>query len=162
MARRDPQVKVGLNAKIESVQFLAIETDGSVDFIEGAPLALNSTTGLAQTAVAGDVVFINFLDSQRSDIEFLQNDPFNTDLPTVSLQSGGLSGIQGQVDVGLLAEAWDGGVLPAIGDFVTITNGLFASAGAAPAAGTDVYGKVYRYNQDRAYFVFDSVPRNIS
>lgn len=160
MARRDSQSTVALNAKIEAVHLRAIETDGTFTPVEGQPIAY-SAAGVAVAASAGDVVFVNFVDPARSDVAFSQNDPFNTDLTAVSIQSGGLTGIQGPVDLGLPASAWDGGVLPTVGQYVVISNDLFSAQSGLNPGGTGdvfVYGRVYRIDQGRAYFIFNSNP----
>lgn len=162
MARRDSQSTVALNAKIEAVHLRAIETDGAFTPVEGQPIAY-SAAGVAEKAVAGDVVFVNFVDPARSDVAFSQNDPFNTDHDSISVQSGGLTGIQGPVDLGLPASAWEGGALPTVGQFVVINaSGLFEGVAAPSATGgpavTYYYGQVYRIDQGRAYFIFTSNP----
>lgn len=161
MARKTTQTVVALNAKLESVNLLAIETDGSVVIDEGMPVSLAAATGLAKLSVDGEVVFVNFVDSARTDVEFLQGDPYDTTAPTASVQSGGLSGIQGQgTDIGLPAASWDGGALPAVGEYVTIASNKFAGVAAFSGVGTThySYGRVYRIKEGRAFFLFSSSP----
>jgi hypothetical protein len=159
MARKTTQTRVALNAKLESVNLQAIQTNGSVAFEEGWPVALDASTGMAARPAAGatSVVYVNFVDSTRTDTEFLQRDPFDTTSPQASIQSGGLSGIQGVHDIGLPADAWDSGALPAVGTLVQVAaSGQFTSITAVAAARH--YGVIYRVKENRAFFHFHSTP----
>ena len=88
---RKTQSTVALNAKISSVNLQAIPTDGSASFAEGAPLARDSTTYKAIAPTGGDTyqaVYVNYVDSARSDITFTQGDPSgDATAPSRSIQS---------------------------------------------------------------------------
>lgn len=171
MARKS-QTTVGLNSKLTAVNLMAIPFDGADTFLEGAPVIINSTTGNADVpdayspaiAATYQTVFINFVDSSRSDIEFLQGDAFDATAPTVSIAGGGLTGIVGNgLDIGLPASCWNhSGSLPTIGYKVSVSNGASAKGtlwqGYSPAVKGKFHGVVYRHYNSRAYFLFSSIP----
>ncbi len=164
---RNASTKVGLNAKIQSVQLKSIElANGSTSFIEGQPIALDANgkaaKAAAPTADNAPVVWVNFVDSGRTDVSFTQTDGFDSTAPKVWIQSGGLTGIQGPVEIGLLPEAWHNNALPALGTAVSIddTTGKFRAIAVAAAngQGTKAYGVVHQIKDGRAWFIFHSVP----
>lgn len=159
---RKSQTKVGLNTKLSAVDLMTIAYDGQEAFIEGAPVARGADGSAVKPdgTVANQIVYINFVDSQRNDVIDVQGDPFG-DLPAAKLSgSGKLTGIVGRgMDIGLPKECWEGGALPAIGDGVLINaSGLFEGTAGAPTAGVAYYGIVERYQENKAYFHFTSRP----
>jgi hypothetical protein len=145
-----------MNAKISSVNLQSIPTAG-ITIAEGQPVMFAAADGYAAVGTAGSPVYINFVDSARADVMSLQGDPFQDDLAERNTESGQLTGIRGNgVDIGLPADCWNGGVLPAIGEGVTITGGKFD--GATIASGTAYYGIVERISGGKAFFCFSSVP----
>jgi len=161
---RKTQSTVALNAKISSVNLQAIPTDGSASFAEGAPLARDSTTYKAIAPTGGDTyqaVYVNYVDSARSDITFTQGDPSgDATAPSRSIQSGGLTGIIGNgCEIGMPAGAWTGGVLPDVGQMVQVNASTKLFGGVSPAA-TMSHGIVTRKEQGYAFFLFYSVPSN--
>lgn len=166
MSRLKTQSKLVVNAKLESINTLAVATDGQTTFAEGTPFRLDSTTGRAAAASTtqstAQVVFINWVPSTRSDVEFRQGDYTDTTAPTLSVRGGGLTGIIGSgVEVGLLPEAWEAAALPTVGQFVQIaTTGTPPkfTAATTPSSGEYYYGIVTRIDQGRAFFVFNSNP----
>jgi hypothetical protein len=162
MARKS-QSTLAINAKVSSINLQAIPTDGSVAFPEGYPVARDTTTYKAVQPTGGDTyqaVYISFVDSTRSDVEFQQGDPGDTSAPTRSIQSGGLSCLMGAgIEVGMPAAAWHGGALPTVGQQVYI-DGTSKRFRGQTAAATMNHGIVTRIEQGYAYFLFHSVPRN--
>jgi len=163
MARfRKTQTKVTLNAKISNVDLQTIPYDGTTAFIEGAPVMFgaNGNAATPTTGVAGyDPIYINFVDSTRSDVLDTQGDPFQDDLATLALgASGHLTGIRGSgIDIGLPASCWTDGVLPAIGEGVHVgTGGLLDTT--AVAVGGLYYGIIERVSHGRAHFCFTTRP----
>ena len=128
MARfRKTSTKVGMNAKISSVNLQSIPTSGLV-IGEGQPVMFSSVDGYAAVGTAGSPVYVNFVDSARADVMSVQGDPFQDDLAERNTESGQLTGIRGNgCDIGLPAECWNGGVLPTIGQAVKIASGKFAA-----------------------------------
>lgn len=161
MARfRKTSTKVGMNAKISSVNLQSIPTAGLV-IGEGQPVMFGPSDGYAAAGTAGSPVYVNFVDSARSDVMSVQGDPFQDDLDERNTESGTLTGIRGNgVDIGLPADSWDGGVLPAIGEAVTIANDKFK--GEAIVAGSRYYGIVERVSAGKAFFCFSTVPSVLS
>lgn len=164
MARfRKTSTKVGMNAKISSVNLQSIPTDGSTAFAEGAPVMFGSE---GYAAVPGDTaadapsgsVYVNFVDSSRADVMSVQGDPFQDDLAERNTESGQLTGIRGNgCDIGLPADCWEGGALPAIGEGVKISsNNKFE--GETIANDTAYYGIVERISAGKAFFCFSTVP----
>jgi hypothetical protein len=160
---RKSQTQVTLNAKLSSVNIKSVKTDGSVTIVEGQPFTI-STTGYAALATAASpndpaVVFLNFVDSARTDVTFFQGDPTDSTAPELGIEGGGLAGIVGNgCDVGLPAVCWEGGVLPTVNQYVAIDNisGLFeATNGTTNLA---YYGIVYQIKDSRAFFLFNSTP----
>lgn len=167
MARKT-QSNVTLNAKLSSVNLQRIALKDTTSFAEGAPVKIDSTTGGAAlptgcspAAVAGNaVVFMNWVDSDRSDVAFIQRDPTDANAPTMYIEGGGLTGILGNdVDVGLPTSLWEGGALPTIGYGVYINAAGDKWQAAAIVAGGTYYGRVYRHYNGRAHFIFHSVPQ---
>jgi len=158
MARfRKTSTKVGMNAKISSINLQSIPTDGSTVFLEGAPVAFGSG-GYAAVPTTGDPCYVNFVDSTRSDVMSEQGDAFQDDLAARNTESGMLSGIRGNgVDIGLPADSWADGVLPGVGDFVAIDAGKFDGVAAA-VAGARYYGRIERISGGKAFFCFFSLP----
>lgn len=159
MARfRKTSTKVGLNAKISSINLQSIPTDGGTAFIEGAPVKFGSE-GYAAQPTAGDPIYVNFVDSARADVMALQGDPFQDDLAERNTESGQLTGIRGNgCDIGLPAECWHGGVLPTIGDAVTVDGTSFLFKGESASAGALYYGIVERISSGKAFFSFRTMP----
>lgn len=157
MARfRKTSTKVGMNAKISSVNLQSIPTSGLV-IAEGAPVMFGSD-GYAAAGTAGSPVYVNFVDSARADVMSLQGDPFQDDLAERNTESGQLTGIRGNgCDIGLPADCWEGGALPAIGAGVTI-SGSNKFEGETVAAGVAYYGIVERISGGKAFFCFSTVP----
>lgn len=168
MARfRKTQTKVTLNAKISNVDLQTIAYDGTSAFIEGAPVMFgangNAAKPTATSTTTDEIVYVNFVDSTRSDVLDTQGDPFQDDLATLALgASGHLTGIRGSgIDIGLPAACWTDGVLPAIGEGVFVgTNGDLFDTEAIAAAGVEVvaayYGIIERIAAGRAHFFFTS------
>lgn len=162
MASRKTQTKVTLNAKLSNVDIQAMRWDGQDAFIEGAPIKFGATGYAAQPTggnTSFETVYINFVDSTRSDVEFRQGNPYDPALGSLHIDSGGLAGIRGSgIDVALPRECWDGGVLPAVGEgvFVDGTSKLFVTE--AVAALSLYYGIIERIENDRAHFFFTSRP----
>jgi hypothetical protein len=155
---RKSSTKVTLNAKISSVNLQSIPFDGSSAIPEGAPIRRNSD-GVAELATnALGVIYVNFVDSSRADVLSEQGDPFQDSLVARNTEGGMLTGIRGDgVDIGLPAECWDGGVLPAVGDQVTPTSGKFrATAPGSVIAGARYVGIVERVVNGKAHFAFYS------
>lgn len=173
MARKT-QSLVSLNTKLSAVNIMTIATDGATSFAEGAPVTINATTGKAATAsgqsplvAVPKAVFVNFVDSDRSDVGFIQTDKFDSTAPSINVTGGGLACIVGNgVDIGLGAASWEGGALPTIGYAVTISadGTQFAAESptavnnASPSNAHTYYGLVYRHYNGRAHFLFNSVP----
>jgi hypothetical protein len=167
MARKT-QSNVTLNAKLSSVNLQRIALKDDSSFSEGAPVKIDATTGGAAIPLgcspaaeaANAVVFMNWVDSDRSDVAFIQQDKTDSTAPTMYIEGGGLTGILGNdVDVGLPASLWNhSGQLP------TINYGVFISAAGtkwqaeAIVAGRTYYGRIYRHYNGRAHFIFHSVP----
>lgn len=144
-----------MNAKISSVNLQSIPTSGLV-VGEGQPIMFG-TDGYAAIGSADSPIYINFVDSARADVMSLQGDPFQDDLAERNTESGQLTGIRGNgVDIGLPADCWDGGTLPAIGDGVTVANGKFK--GEQLASGSSYYGIIERISGGKAFFCFSTVP----
>lgn len=165
MARpRKTQTKVTLNAKISNVDLQTIPYDGSVAFIEGAPVKYGATGVAAQptggATVGSETIYVNFVDSTRTDVIDSQGDPFQDDLSALNLgDSGHLTGIRGSgLDIGLPASCWHGGVLPAVGEGVIINATSKLWEGSTVAVGEFYYGIVERIEGDRAHFFFTSRP----
>lgn len=164
MARQTTQTKIGFNTKIEAVNMQPIQpASAGLNFVEGQPIALDASgNGVVADGSgygASGLVFMNFVDSGRSDVSRTQTDPFSDGAPSISMIGGGLTGIVGNgVDLGLPAECWDGGALPAVGELVTVntTSGLFQ--GTTAADNVQHHGVVYRVYQNRAFFHFQSSP----
>lgn len=170
MARKT-QSLVTVNAKQSSfnIQKVAL-LDASLSFAEGAPVKINSTTGGAAlptgcspAAVAGNaVVLLNWVDSDRSDVAFIQRDPTDDTAPStgIAIEGGGLACIIGNgIDIGLPASAWEGGGLPTIGHGVYVNTAGTKFHAAAVVAGGTYYGRVWRLYNGRAHFIFHSVPQ---
>jgi hypothetical protein len=165
MARKT-QSSMAVNAKLSSFNLLAIATTGVDSFIEGQPVALDSATGKAAEPTGGDaltadsaVVFLNWVDSSRSDVEFSQGDPYDDTAPTTSIQAGGLSCLVGNgIEVGLPAAAWSGGALPTVGQHIVINDTTKLFKAMAQVVHVQIYGIVHRIEQGKAYFLFHSVP----
>jgi len=163
MARfRKTSTKVGMNAKISSVNLQSIPTDGSTAFAEGAPVMFGSDGyAAAPAATAADApsgsVYVNFVDSSRADVISAQGDPFQDTLAARDTESGQLTGIRGNgCNIGLPADCWDGGALPTIGQAVKIANSKFAAE--TITAEIAYYGIIERISGGKAFFCFNSVP----
>lgn len=160
---RKTQTVVTLDAKIHSINIKSVPTDGTVDIVEGQPFTIDAN-GLAALATSASpdtpaVVFLNFTDSSRTDVSFLQGDPSDDSAPTIGVRGGGLAGIIGNgVSIGLPATVWHGGTLPTVGQYVKIngTSGLFAGTNAT--LDDAFYGIVYQVTNGRAFFMFHSTP----
>lgn len=145
-----------MNAKISSVNLQSIPTAGIV-IGEGQPVMFGSVDGYAAVGTAGSPVYVNFVDSARSDVMSVQGDPFQDDLAERNTESGQLTGIRGNgCDIGLPADCWDGGTLPSVGDGVTIANGKFS--GETITNDTAYYGIIERISAGKAFFCFSTVP----
>lgn len=166
---RKTQSTVALNAKLTSVNLQAIEYDGSFTVEEGEPICISPSTGKA--AVPGGnnnpatlpttspIVYMNFVDSDRSDIQFTQTDPTDSTAPTRSISGGGLTGILGTgIEIGLPAASWAGGALPSAGNGVFVNAANKFAAEASPTAGDYFYGFVTRVTGGYAFFTFTSHP----
>jgi hypothetical protein len=158
MARfRKTSTKVGMNAKISSVNLQSIPTAGLV-IGEGQPVRFGSD-GYAAAGISGSPCYVNFVDSARADVMSVQGDPFQDDLDARNTESGTLTGIRGNgVDIGLPADCWDGGVLPAVNEGVGIVNGKFSAVAIGDLAGASIFGVVERISGGKAFFCFSSVP----
>jgi hypothetical protein len=166
MATRKTQSSMAVNAKLSSINLLAVATAGDgATYIEGQPVALSATTYKADAPTTGTIddgsastVFLNWVDSSRSDVEFNQGDPFDDTAPTTSIQAGGLSCLVGNgCEVGLPASAFEGGTAPTIGQYLRVgASGLFE--GVTASAGLMAYGRVHRVDQSKYYFLFTSQP----
>lgn len=169
MVSRKSQTVVALNAKLSNVDLQTIPYDGTTYFAEGMPVKFGSG-GVAVAPTGGSTsfepIYINFVDSNRTDVIDVQGDAFNKELPALKLGgSGHLTGIRGSgIDVGLPAASWHSGALPAIGQgvFVNGTSKKFdAKTVASAAVGTAqdlFYGIVERVTNQRAYFCFTTRP----
>lgn len=166
MARARSQTKVSLNAKPSAVDFQTIPYDGTDAIEEGMPVAINSL-GFGVTPAVGDgspasattIVYINYVDSTRSDVIDQQGDGFSKDgAPILKLaDSGHLTGIRGNgVQVGLPASSWHAGVFPAIGQGVIVntTSGKFEAENVV--IGKFYYGIVELIRDQRAFMHFTS------
>ena len=170
---RKTQTKITLNAKLSNVDLQQMGWDGTFSVIEGAPIKFDASgnaavpTGRAAAAAAAaahatEIVYVNFVPSGRTDTEFLQGAPLHDSLPEFHVDSGGLTGIRGSgLDIGLPADCWAGGVLPAVGEgvYVDAATGLFAAE--ALNAGSLYYGIVERVAYARAHFFFSSISRQL-
>lgn len=167
MARKT-QSNVTLNAKLSSVNLQRIALKDTSSFVEGAPVKIDETTGGAAlptgcspaAVAANSVVFVNWVDSDRSDVAFIQQDKTDSTAPTMYVDGGGLTGILGNdVDVGLPASLWNhSGALPTVGYGVYISSAGDKWQAAAIVAGGTYYGRIYRHYNGRAHFIFHSVP----
>ena len=171
MARKS-QTLVSVNSKLSAVNIMTVPIDGSTSFAAGQPIKLSSTgkaSACSITGASGDspltanpqALFINWFDSDRSDVSFIQKDGFDETAPDVHVDGGGLAAIVGNiVDIGLPASCWAAGSLPAVGSVVRVSSSNAAKFGvdATPTAGAAYYGKVYRQYNGRAYFLFSSMP----
>lgn len=168
MVVRKTQSQVTVNAKLSSVNIQKVALlDGSLSFAEGAPVMINATTGGAALATDcsplattdNSVVFINWVDSDRSDVGFIQKDPTDSTAPTMSIEGGGLACIVGNmVDIGLPASSWEDGTLPTIGYGVFVTADGDKFDAESIQTGGCYYGRVWRHYNGRAHFIFHSVP----
>ena len=153
---RKSSTKVGLNAKISSINLQSIPFDGSAVIPEGAAISFDSN-GVAQLAGPADPCYINFVDSARADVLSEQGDPFQDTLAARNTEGGTLTGIRGDgVDIGLPASCWNGGELPDVGEYVSKNNGVFAAG--SMIAGVRYHGIVERIAHGKAYFSFRTVP----
>ena len=158
MASRKSSTKVSMNAKISSINLQSIPTDGANSFVEGAPVKFGSQ-GYAAQPTAGDAIYVNFVDSSRADVMALQGDPFQDSLATRNTESGTLTGIRGNgCEIGLPAECWNGGVLPTIGNGVTVDGSSFLFKGESVVSGSLYYGIVERISSGKAFFSFRTMP----
>ncbi len=166
---RKTQSNVTVNAKLSSLNLQKIAIDGSVTggFAEGAPVSMDTSngyaalpTGCSPAATTGNkVVFINWVDSDRSDVSFIQRDPTDPTAPSMHIDGGGLSAIVGNmIDIGLPPSLWEGGALPTVGHAVYVNSAGTKFQAAALTAGGTYYGRVYRVYNGRAHFFFHSVP----
>lgn len=164
---RKTQSTVALNAKLTSTNLQAVKYDGSFTIEEGQPFVVASTgyaaapTGTADPTTAPDrVVYINFVDSDRTDTQFTQTDPTDSSAPTRSIQGGGLTGIQagGEFEVGLPAASWSSGALPAVGEGVYIDSSTKKFAAKTIDANDYLFGVVTRIDGGYAFFQFTSMP----
>ena len=163
---RKTRSKVTPNAKWTSLNVRTLPYDSSFVAADGQPI-MYGTGGSAARVVGGNTdvatIFINFVESSRSDIATSQGDPFVGELPDTAIATGGLAGIEGNgLDIGLAPSCWATGVLPAIGEgvFVEAASGLFTTE--ALAAGSFYYGVINRLDQNQAFFKFDSLPRQLA
>lgn len=169
MVSRKSQTVVALNAKLSNVDLQTIPYNGATYFAEGMPVKFGAG-GMAVAPDGGSTsyepIYINFVDSNRTDVIDVQGDPFNKDLPALKLGgSGHLTGIRGSgIDIGLPASSWHSGALPTVGQgvFVNSTSKKFDAKDVALAAvGTSqdlFYGIVERIANQRAYFCFTTRP----
>lgn len=156
------QSKVRLNTKITNVDLVAIQHDGVTAVAEGTPIKRGAGGVMAVptgTNTSTEIVYINFVDTSRSDATGIMRNAFRPELPTFDTGGGGLAGILGQnTPVGLPASCWAGGALPSVneGVFVDDSTGLFTSE----AITTDkLYYGIVEYIEDNvAYFLFSSRP----
>lgn len=155
---RKSSTKVGLNAKISSINLQSIPFDGTAVIPEGAAIRRNSD-GVAELATNSlGVIYVNFVDSTRADVLSEQGDPFQDSLAARNTEGGMLTGIRGDgVDIGLPASCWDGDALPAVGDLVNVSGGKFtATDPSTPIAGARYIGIVERVVNGKAHFCFFS------
>jgi len=163
MARKT-QSTVAVNAKMSSINLMTIPWDGSTAFTDGDAVARDTTTYKAIEPTGGDTfqaVYINWVDSGRSDVDHSQTDPTDSTAPTRSIAGGGLSCIVGSggFEVGMPASAWHGGALPTVGQMVQV-DGTSKKFKGLTAAATMNHGVVTRVEEGYAFFLFRSVPAN--
>jgi hypothetical protein len=163
MARARSQTKVSLNAKPSAVDLQTIPYDGTDAIEEGMPVVVNAqgfgvkpTGGLSTPS---EIVYINYVDSERVDVIDQQGDGFSKDgAPTLKLaDSGHLTGIRGNgVQVGLPAASWHDGVFPTPGQGVLVnpTSGKFQAVNIT--VGGLYYGIVELIRDQRAFMHFTS------
>lgn len=162
---------VRLNQKIENTEVfrLAPPADGTL-ISEGRFVAYDTTTKRGRLGTATDrIVFLNWVDSDRSDVDNTQVAPMaNLDhaAAVVRIETGGLAGIIGQMTlVGLPASlvARASGS-PTAGDFITcgasgvVTAKAPANVGGAGAAAADVFtfGTILMSEAGIVWFLFHS------
>lgn len=162
---------VRLNAKIESVNVfrLAPPADGTL-IEEGRFIAFDATAKAGRLGAATDaVLFLNWVDSDRSDVADIQTAPM-ADLDQanakIRIETGGLAGIIGGGDmVGLPTSLVTGGTSAVPGDWIKCgANGVVTReaapatlGGAGAAAPTDrVFGTVVRLEAGIVWFLFNS------
>ena len=164
MARtRKSQTAVGLNAKIESLNLETIPYSGGATFVEGDPVSFGADGSAVKPAGDGtEVVFVNFVDSTRSDVLDRQGDPYQDRLQALNLQnSGHLTGITGSgLSIGLPRNVFLSGVLPTVGQGVRVNADadpdLRKWVGEDIVDDTAYYGIVYRIAENKAYMYFTS------
>lgn len=171
---RKTQGNVTVNSKLSAVNIQKIALATTDTYGEGAPIVIDATSGGAATPTATAAfspnapvprpVFINWVDSGRSDVSFVQGDPMDSTAPSVNVASGGLAVIVGNgVDIGLPASMWGAGkaaagVLPAVGSVVAVSTDGRMWRGLSPTANRKYHGVVYRHYNGRAHFLFHSTP----
>jgi len=171
---RKTQGNVTVNSKLSAVNIQKVALATTDVYAEGAPIVIDATSGgaaapataatFSPAAVTVRPVFLNWVDSTRSDVSFIQRDPIDPTAPSVNVASGGLAVIFGNgVDIGLPASMWGvgkaaAGVLPAIGSVVAVSTDGAKWRGLSPAPNRKYHGIVYRHYNGRAHFLFNSVP----
>lgn len=172
---------VRVNAKIESYNLLrapsfpdgTVIAEGEVFYLDsvGNPKKLSTTDGGSPSGI-GLPAYINYVDSSRSDVQDAQKFPMgDLDSASISLDSGGLSGIVGNgLLVGLpkslfasaqtFTQGW--AVVPSAtaGKFGTVdpTPITALSGNAQTVAYTWRYGTIVRTEGDIVWMLFQSTP----
>ncbi len=155
--------KVRLNAKLSNSEIFTAKYDGVSTLIEGQPFVIGAgrigaaLSGTDSTSIAR--VYINFVDSTRSDVSSVMRDALTTgsELASWKHASGALAGILGQnTMIGLPLECWES--TPGIDEGVFVgTNGKFETEPIGVLK--KYYGIVDRYEDGAYWFIFSSVPQ---
>lgn len=172
MARATTSSVVRLNSKIENVDVyrLAPPADGTL-ISEGKFITYDSASKAGRLATAADlVVFLNWVDSDRSDVDNTQVAPMaNLDHAnaSIAIETGGLAAIVGQGNMVGLPESIVAGP-KLVGDYITcgaagaVTTVTIASILPAAAAQetlancTKTYGNVFMKEAGIIWFLFTS------
>lgn len=160
---------VRVNSKIENIDVLRLPApaDGTL-IAEGKLVSWSASAEAAQLAGTSDnAVFINWVDSDRSDVRSIQMAPMadlDHDYGQIQIETGGLACLIGQGNlIGLPFSLWT--AEPDVGDFVIcggsgVIEGKTAVAiggAAAEAADTRTFGVVVKKEGNIAWFLFTSI-----
>lgn len=183
--RTSSSTTVRLNAKIESVNFMRLPYLATA--FEGCILALDQSGKCVLGSQAMDdvaqVAYLNFtptgLTPGRSDVVTVQKDPFRDDGSSITIETGGLTGIMGtgfevglpatstywQTTIPTAANSMDKGKFVCLAGTDAASNGKLAietidDAWTSPAAGGVAFrlsvGRVTRIENGIVYFTFNS------
>lgn len=171
MANYSSSTKVRVNAKLESINLLAMPMPADGTQIADGKFIVFDAAGKARAGAATDkVVFLNWVNGNRSDVSTTQTDPMSDYTASIRLNTGGLTGIIGHSTmIGLPKSDISGGSATVVGAMITCgSSGAVVAASTATmtvdatgttdtAVNTHVVGHVVKIEGNIVWFLFNSV-----